>query len=405
MNKELEKLLMRLNAKKAEVRKKAEGGDLEEAKKAKAELADLQARFDMLSELDDDAAEGAANGGAQDAGNGAGEKPKKSIIAAFGDILRASARRVTPAAEDLAVYAQVTNMTEGVDADGGYTVPQDVRTDINELRRATDNLEELVNVEHVRTLSGSRVIEVDAESTPFADVDEGADFADEQGPQLKKITYTIVKVGGIFKATKELLADTAENIVRLLKKWIAKKLNATRNKKILACIDGFAETGAVAVDGVDSIKDVFNVQLDPALTLGSVILTNQDGFNYLDKLKNDKKEYILQPDPTQPTKRLLFGRYPVKVVSNRTLKTTAVTTEVGEQKTPTHTADKYPFYFGNFAEAVTLFDRDVVTVESSDVAGDLWKKDLIGFKVRDRFDVKSVDEKAVIKGYYTKSLT
>ena len=172
MNKELEKLLMRLNAKKAELREKAEGGDLEEAKKAKAELADLQARFDMLSELDDDAAEGAANGGAQNAGNGAGEKPKKSIIAAFGDILRASARRVAPAAEDLAVYAQVTNMTEGVDADGGYTVPQDVRTQINELRRATDNIEELVNVEPVTTLSGSRVIEVDAESTPFADVDE-----------------------------------------------------------------------------------------------------------------------------------------------------------------------------------------------------------------------------------------
>lgn len=136
-----------------------------------------------------------------------------------------------------------------------------------------------------------------------------------------------------------------------------------------------------------------------------MILTNQDGFNYLDKLKNDKKEYILQPDPTQPTKRLLFGRYPVKVVSNRTLKTTEVITKVGDAQTPTHTADKYPFYFGNFAEAVTLFDRDVVTVESSDVAGDLWKKDLIGFKVRDRFDVKSVDEKAVIKGYYTKSLT
>ena len=168
-------------------------------------------------------------------------------------------------------------------------------------------------------------------------------------------------------------------------------MNATRNKKILACLDSFTETEMVtpvSITGLDEIKDIFNVKLDPAIAERASVLTNQDGFNFLDKLKDEKKNYIIQPDPVQATRRLLFGKYPVTVVSNRTLKSTG---------------NKYPFYFGAFDEAVTLFDRDEITVESSTEAEGLWKKDLIGFKVRDRFDVQGVDTAAVVKGYYTQA--
>lgn len=392
MNKELRELLARITAKKAEVREKAAAGDLEGAKAAKDELQKLQEKFDLLADLEDDERDEAGNGGADPAqSGGVPAKAKKSITAAFGDILRACARKKDPDAEDLEILGSVTNMNETTGADGGYTVPEDVRTFINELRRATDNLEALVNVEHVRTATGSRVIEVDAESTPFEDVDEAGDIPDAQGPQLRKISYAVKKVGGIFKATKELLADTAENIVRVLRRWIAKKMNATRNKKILACLDSFTETEMVtpvSITGLDEIKDIFNVKLDPAIAERASVLTNQDGFNFLDKLKDEKKNYIIQPDPVQATRRLLFGKYPVTVVSNRTLKSTG---------------NKYPFYFGAFDEAVTLFDRDEITVESSTEAEGLWKKDLIGFKVRDRFDVQGVDTAAVVKGYYTQA--
>ena len=53
---------------------------------------------------------------------------------------------------------------------------------------------------------------------------------------------------------------------------------------------------------------------------------------------------------------------------------------------------------GDLKEAVTLFDREKMTIELSTEAGDLWAKDLTGIKVRDRFDVQSVDEAAVVKG-------
>ena len=53
MNKELLDLLEKINAKKDEVKNLANEGKLEEAKKAKDELKELQDKFDILKDLDD----------------------------------------------------------------------------------------------------------------------------------------------------------------------------------------------------------------------------------------------------------------------------------------------------------------------------------------------------------------
>ena len=54
MNKELLDLLEKINAKKDEVKNLANEGKLEEAKKAKDELKELQDKFDILKDLDDE---------------------------------------------------------------------------------------------------------------------------------------------------------------------------------------------------------------------------------------------------------------------------------------------------------------------------------------------------------------
>ena len=254
------------------------------------------------------------------------------------------------------------------------------------------------NVEKVATMSGSRVIEVDADSTPWGDVDEGGEFEEEETPNLKQIKYAIKKKGGILKTTRELLQDTAVNILAYLNKWIAKKSRATRNAAILNVINTITKGKEVAVATLDDFKDVFNVKLDPAIAVSSIVLTNQDGFNYMDKLKDKDGKYIMQPDPTDATKTLLFGKYPVKVVSNKTLKSTNVLKGGSGSDKNDVTGYKYPVYMGDLKEAVTLFDREKMTIELSTEAGDLWAKDLTGIKVRDRFDVQSVDETAVVKG-------
>ena len=147
---------------------------------------------------------------------------------------------------------------------------------------------------------------------------------------------------------------------------------------------------------MDDLKTVFNVTLDPAIATSSIVLTNQSGFNYLDTLKDERGDYILQPDVTDKTKMLLFGVYPIKKVSNKVLKNVEVKSDGSNVD-----GYKYPIYMGDLKEAITLFDREKISIELSTEAGDLWAKDQTGIKVRDRFDVQAFDEEAVVKGEIT----
>lgn len=408
MSKEARSLLKKINDLKNEIRGLQGQGKTQDMQDKMNDLRDMQQQFNILMELDEDDREGIEDdmksGKAKEV-EGSGKKTytKAQIVRAFVNRIVCGLRRKQLPEEDQAIMDQMSEADADDDgvSDGGFTVPQDISTDIIELRRTDDDLEQYVNVEKVSTLSGSRVIEIDADSTPWEDVDEGEAFPEASTPQFKQIKYKVTKKGGILKTTRELLQDTAANILAYLNKWIAKKSRATRNAAILTALDGITSGNEVAISDINSLKDVFNVQLDAAIAPSSIILTNQSGFNYLDKLKDDRGDYIIQPDVTDKTKRLLFGVYPIHVVSNKVLATTNVTGDDGS----TVTAEKYPLYMGDLKEAITLFDREKITVELSTEAGDLWAKDLTGIKVRDRFDVQAVDTSAVIKGVITEAIS
>lgn len=381
MNKELKKLLDSIKNKKQEVKDLCKAGKIEDAAKAKEELKDLQAQFDLLYDLEADKLDGMEGKVAEGTAKKVLDKTK-NIANAFVNAIKAAVGKGALSDEDKEI---LNSMNEGTDEDGGLTVPKDIRTAVKELRRSEDALENLVNVERVSTLSGSRVIERYADQTPFDNVDEAAQFPEVSTPQFEKIEYKVKKKGGILKVTQELLSDTAENIIGYLKKWIAKKAKATRNFMIVAKIREITKDAEVPVEGLDELKKIFNILLDPAIALTAGVVTNQDGYNWLDTLKDKDGKYILQPDPTKPTSTLLFGKYPVKKVSNKTMPSVAV--EGGF---------KVPIVCGDLKEAITIFDRETLTVDISSSAGDLWGKDQTGIKVRERLDIQSVDEEAII---------
>lgn len=399
MSKQARALLKKINDKKNEIRGLQGQGKTKEMQDMMAELRDMQAQLDILLELEDDDDEGIKDSvkkgrvqqieGDPDPSGKPKNYTKKQIVKAFVSRIVCGLTRRSMSEEDQEIMDMMSEAKPvNEESDGGFTVPQDISTDIKELRRTSDDLEMYVNVEPVTTLTGSRVIEKDADSTPWEDVEEGGQFPEADTPKLLQIKYKIGKKGGILKTTYELLKDSAENIIAYLNKWIAKKSRATRNAAILKKLDEMTAGKEVKIEGFDDLKDVFNVQLDPAIATSSIVLTNQDGFNYLDKLKDKDGNYIIQPDVTDKTKFLLFGAYPICKVSNKALKS---------DKTTAGT-EKYPVYMGDLKEAVTLFDREKITVELSTEAGDLWAKDLTGIKVRDRFDVQAVDAGAVVKG-------
>lgn len=383
MNKELRDLLNQINAKKKEVKNLVSENKIEDAEKAKNELKDLQAKFDLLYDLEEEEEELQ-----MDQLQNVSEKNQEAKVTnAFVNVIKAGLKKENAKKEDIEV---LNSMKEGTDADGGLTVPKDISTKIKELRRSDDALENLVNVETVTTSSGSRVIEKYADQTPFDNVEEEAEFPEVSTPQFENVSYKVKKKGGILKVTRELLQDTAENILAYLRKWIAKKAKATRNALIIAKINEITSGKEVAVTGIDDLKDIFNVKLDPAIAVGSKVVTNQSGFNWLDKQKDSDGKYILQPDPTKATQMLLFGKYPITKVSDKVLKNGG-----------TELAPKYPIICGDLAEAITIFDRETLSIEISTEAGDLWKKDQTGIKVRERLDIQTVDAEAIIKAEFT----
>ena len=281
---------------------------------------------------------------------------------------------------------EITNeMKESVDKDGGLIVPKDISTKINERKRELNSLKKYVRVEKVNTLTGSRVIEKNADSVPFASIEEGGLFTDVGNPEFETVDYKVVKYGGVLDVTRELLEDTKENIKNYLVNWLAKKEVATENKAILTVADTIATT-PVAIKTYDDIKTILNTKIDPALLSKTIILTNQTGYNWLDTLKDKNDRYILKDHITDPNVKTVEGKYTVIVVTDKVLPVKA---------------KKVPFYIGALDEAITHFEREGRSIEMTDLVK--WVNDKISIKSRMRFDTKAFDKEALVKGEFTQA--
>ena len=291
---------------------------------------------------------------------------------------------------DPAIMATLTSDTDESGNAIGLTIPVDVQTTIHTLVRRFDSLQEYVNVEKVTTTSGSRVYEKWSDITPLTALDtEDGEIPANDDPALYLIKYLIKRYAGISTVTNSLLKDTAENILAWLSKWIAKKVVVTRNTKILAAIDGIKAAQKKDITDVDGIKDIVNVQLDPAIEATSMFITNQDGYNVLDKVKRSDGQYLLQKDVTSATGYTFLGK-PIKKIATRFLP------NKGTQAEP-----KFPLYIGDMKEAVTLYDRENMSLLTTNIGGGAFETDTTKVRVIDRFDVQLVDDEALVLATFT----
>lgn len=279
--------------------------------------------------------------------------------------------------EDQIIIKNALSSTE--EADGGLLIPVDQQTEINELKRQLQSLREFVTVEPVSTKTGSRVVEKDAETTAFAVLNEGDAIADTDSPQFTAIKYDIKDYAGILPIPNNLLNDTDTRIRAYLNKWLAKKSVATENKNILTVLKAGSKK---TITTIDDVKNIVNVELDPTISNNAIVLMNQDAFNLFDKMKDTEGNYLLEKDPTNPTKRLLVGK-PVHVLSNKIL--------------PTDT-QKAPVIIGNLKEAIVLFDREQLSLLSTNIGAEAFEKNMTKVRAILRHDIKAFDSKAFVYG-------
>lgn len=359
---------------------------IDEAESATEELKAIRREFDIVQTMNDVVPAAAPFGGTQPRE----ETKGVDTTHVFAQLLRNRHDSLSDTelsfAKSMAVR-NAANMNEGAGEAGGFIVPTDEQTKINELKRALNPLSALVRVENVNTMSGTRVLEKVSDMTPFASVAELAAIGEIDGPKFTQVKYTIKKFAGILPISEELLADSDQNLLAYVNGWLAKKSVATENAQILAVLKTLTKAPLTNLDG---IKELLNVTLDPTISLMSSVLTNQDGFNFLDKQKDTDGRYLLQPNPLDSTQKLLFGK-PVTVVSNKVLPTD---TSVASTK-------KAPVIIGSFTDAVVLFDRQATTLTGTSVGGDAWKRDSYDVKAVTRIDVQKFDDKAVVFGELT----
>lgn len=288
---------------------------------------------------------------------------------------------------DPKVMNLVTSSTDAAGNAIGLTIPQDIQTAINTLVRQYDSLQQYVNREAVTTQTGSRVYEKWTDVTPLADLDdETATIGDNDDPKLSIIKYTIHRYAGITTATNSLLKDTADNILAWLSQWIAKKVVVTRNAKIIEVMNKAPKKPTLAK--FDDIVTMINTAVDPAIKSTSFLMTNTSGLNVLSEVKDAMGRYLLQPDPTQPDSYLIRGKRIVEV-ADKWLPNTGTTS------TPA-----YPLYYGDLSQAVTLFDRENMSLLTTNIGGGAFETDQTKIRVIDRFDVEPTDTEAFVAGSF-----
>ena len=341
MDKRLQTMLSEINAKKHEIQDLIAADKLDEAKAKKEELDAMQNKFNMFEEVMDAAPVAAVKPVATDA---------------IHDFASAARNR----------FRNTAN--EGTGSAGGYTVPQDILTRINKYKEAKFSMKKLVRVENVTTYTGKRVFQVKASHTGFSAVNEGAAIGQKSTPTFSQLSYTIAKYAGILPVTDELLADSDANISQVLISWLGDEGVATENDAIVSLIDPGSTGTAITSAPIDGIKNALNVTLGQAYAEGAAVITNDDGFNFLDTLKvgANSNEYLLKPakDQTAPTPyTLAVGArlVPVVVVPNAVFPSTVVAS--GDN------AGTYmPFVVGDLKEGIAFFDRQELSILTSNTA-------------------------------------
>lgn len=372
MNKqEILKMLESINSKKQEVKNLVSENKIEEAQAAKAELQEMQAKFDILKDMEDE----------QKMETPKNATPlKKDAIHEFANAARNGFRN----------YNNEDMSATGVD--GGYTVPEDIMTRVEELKEAKFNLADLVSTENVTTLSGRRTYKTRKQHTGFQKIGEGQKISKIDGPTFGIVEYKIAKYAGYLPVTNELLADSDANITAVLTNWLAEEDVATRNGLVLGAVD---KKTAVDLKSLDGIKKAVNVTLGSRYAGSVQIVTNDDGLNYLDTLQDDNKRYLLsrnvnENEPMEMVLAVGAKKIPVVVVPNDILTTAE---------------NKVPFKVGSFKDYAKIFDRQKLTIavssEASTTDVNAFEEDLTLFRGIDRLDIQVLDDEAMVNGYIT----
>ena len=378
MNKKMREILTKIQEKtlQAKAFMDGENKDVEKATALMAEVENLQKEYDLEKKIFETEKATGAQSATVEVVDQAQTKEVETEVAKFAKAVRQFIKK---------------GLVEGVDEDGGYTVPEDVSTRVEHYKDVDYALEADIDVVPVSTNKGSRTYQKKTTPNTFVDIDENGQITNEiEAPKFERVPYAIQDRAGFMPVSNDLVADSDANIMEIVAQWLGQADVNTTNAKVLAKVAEKAQTDLKDING---IKTALNVTLGQAYKAGAKIYTNDDGLNYLDTLVDANERPLLNPDPTAPANlQLRCGTtvLPIKVLPNKVFAT------VG---------GKVPFIIGNLFDYVRKYDRQHMSIKASDVASIggfnafAQNMTLLRAIVRDDYRVKDPD--SIVNGYIT----
>lgn len=229
---------------------------------------------------------------------------------------------------------EINAISENIDEDGGYAVPVDIQTKINQRLKDTTDLYTMVDYEPVFTRSGSRTYEKRTKQKPMKPLTEGQQIpTNGDNGKLERFNFKLKDLADFMSIPNDLLKFADKSLEDWIINWFVDKVRITRNVEILYGTGGdehatgimksnkFKKVTLAKAPGLKDFKKCKNVELLNVFKRTSSWIVNQDGFNYLDSLEDKTGRPYLQPDPKDPTKYKFLG-LPVIELPNELLLTT-----------------------------------------------------------------------------------
>lgn len=265
-----------------------------------------------------------------------------------------------------------------------YLIPEDVRLEINELRKTYVSAKSIVTVETTDSLTGSVNYEAGA-PTGLTDFEDGAEIPASDEPKFVRKTFKIQHKGKLIPISRILLGSERAGLLGYINRWFLRSAIVSENEGIFGALKaGYNEGTPKALAGWKALKKSINVDLDPAAKLQGIIVTNQSGFAALDEEEDANGRPILQVNPANPTEKLFQGMV-IHVFPDAQL--------------PNIDATHFPVFYGDTKAGATFVEKQGLEFATSEHYG--FNKNQNYMRVIEGFDVMSTDTSAYIYGSFT----
>jgi len=268
--------------------------------------------------------------------------------------------------------AKGADLQISTDAQGGYSLPEELRQEIIRLEKEVSPLRGVVSVASASTTDVKQLVSVgDAASGWVGETDARSQT---NAPELAQRSATFGEVYARPRIYQHMLEDSFFNAEAWLAGEVARQfaevegqafLNGDGSNKPVGILNGLTLSSSSAANDVTGAYEVINNGVDGALgatdaaiidNLRAVVLSVKTGYlpeskfmmnrathNVLAQLKNGDGEYFLQRNLTDSAAARLFG---YDIIINEDM-----------ADIPATTGDACPILFGNFARAYQIVDR------------------------------------------------